>query len=273
MREFAIGAVTQHFTKTLNRQPGVDFRLPTDEELDALEAFQLSLGRQQDLNLDNLRLRSPRASAGLVVFQTTGKCFNCHKNAGANAAPAGTQNANFNTGVEVFGHPARPPADDGFGKPGSGTFNTPPVVEAADTGPFFHSNSVSTLEDSVAFYRSYAFNNSPSGKFLGGIALTDAEVVQVGAFLRVINALENIRSASDYLQKAQRTRAARQHVADGMAEIEDAIEVLQEGQLHPKAVHFLRLSRDILSRGGPAGAWHYQQAITLLSLARRELER
>src|SRR5438046_10204233 len=43
---FATGAGIQHFTKTLNRIPGVDFRLPTGEELDALEAFRLSLGRR-----------------------------------------------------------------------------------------------------------------------------------------------------------------------------------------------------------------------------------
>ena len=46
LRSFATGAVIQHFTKTLNRVAGVDFRLPTDDELDALEAFQLTLGRQ-----------------------------------------------------------------------------------------------------------------------------------------------------------------------------------------------------------------------------------
>jgi hypothetical protein len=39
LRAFATGAVIQHFTKTLNRIPGIDFRLPTDEELDALESF------------------------------------------------------------------------------------------------------------------------------------------------------------------------------------------------------------------------------------------
>ena len=44
LRSFAIGAVIQHFTKTLNRVAGVDFRLPTARELDALAAFQLSLG-------------------------------------------------------------------------------------------------------------------------------------------------------------------------------------------------------------------------------------
>src|SRR5262245_479633 len=49
LRSFALGAVIQHFPKTLARVPGQDFRLPTDEELDALEAFMLSLGRQEDL--------------------------------------------------------------------------------------------------------------------------------------------------------------------------------------------------------------------------------
>ena len=51
LRDFATGAVTQHFTKTLNRVRDVDFRLPTDDELDALEAFQLTIGRQEELTL------------------------------------------------------------------------------------------------------------------------------------------------------------------------------------------------------------------------------
>jgi hypothetical protein len=45
LHSFATGAVTQHFPKTLNRIPGQDFRLPTQAELDAMAAFQLSLGR------------------------------------------------------------------------------------------------------------------------------------------------------------------------------------------------------------------------------------
>jgi hypothetical protein len=66
--DFAIGAVRQHFTKTLNRIPsggGVygDFRFPTRRELIALEAFQRSTGRQQELALP-LSLNSPLASAG-----------------------------------------------------------------------------------------------------------------------------------------------------------------------------------------------------------------
>ena len=47
LREFIIGAVTQHYPLRLNRVPGVDFVLPTTAQLNALEAFQKSLGRQQ----------------------------------------------------------------------------------------------------------------------------------------------------------------------------------------------------------------------------------
>ena len=74
LRSFAIGAVIQHFTKTLNRVPDVDFRLPTDEELDALEAFQLSTGRQADLTLP-LPLKGTVAAKGQEIFNdaTTGK--------------------------------------------------------------------------------------------------------------------------------------------------------------------------------------------------------
>jgi hypothetical protein len=44
-------AVKTHFTRTLNRVPGVDFRCPTPAELDALAAFQEYLGRRFELAL------------------------------------------------------------------------------------------------------------------------------------------------------------------------------------------------------------------------------
>ena len=43
------------------------------------------------------------------------------------------------------------------------TTNTPPLIEAADTPPFFHNNSAATLEDAVAFYTSDTFHNSIAG--------------------------------------------------------------------------------------------------------------
>ena len=51
---------TRH--ETLSRTPDADFRVPTDEELDALVAYQLALGRQEDFNLPLLELKSPLAS-------------------------------------------------------------------------------------------------------------------------------------------------------------------------------------------------------------------
>jgi len=225
LREFAIGAVTQHFTLTLARVAGVDFRLPSNEELDALEAFQLSLGRQEELNLQTLRLRGalPRRGKDLFLAVDTvggttsaGKCVLCHNNAGATLAAIPGANFNFNTGVEnVEGRPPDLPPDGGFGRAhqdgvpgfGNGTFNTPPLVEAADTGPFFHNNSVATLEEAVAFYESEAFENSPAAQFLasrdsGGedLLLNEADIQAVSAFLRVINVLENIRSSLSLTQ-------------------------------------------------------------------------
>ncbi len=51
LRAFALGAVRKHFTRSLNRVPGVDFRCPTSAELDAMAAFQEYLGRQIELAL------------------------------------------------------------------------------------------------------------------------------------------------------------------------------------------------------------------------------
>ena len=259
LRSFAVGAVIQHFPKTLDRVAGVDFRLPDDEELDALEAFMLSLGRQQDLELP-LSLTGTVPARGQEIFRddTLGKCNICHRNAGANATLGGNDagNANFNTGVEDLpDQPARltgsfVPPDDGFGTPGDGTFNTPPLVEAADTGPFFHNNSIETIEGAVAFYNGDAFNNSPSGQFLAsidpngiGIRLDATQVVAVAAFLRVINALENIRESIGLLEegsrKGVRRKDAEPRLERALSETTDAIRVLEGGGLHPDAVFHL----------------------------------
>ena len=39
-------------------------------------------------------------------------------------------------------------------------FNSPPVVESADTGPFFHNHTVADLESAMAFYGTPAFRTS-----------------------------------------------------------------------------------------------------------------
>ena len=297
LREFPSGAVRQHFPKSLNRLEGVDFRLPSEAELDALEAFQLSLGRQTDLSLP-LPLKDPRAKLGqdLYLDDSLGKCNLCHANAGATAAfshfPLGI-NENFITGVENLPHhPAREvypnmPRDGGFGITpngdrkggfGNGTFNTPPLVEAAATGPFFHNNAVDTIEDAVHFYNSETFNNSLSGARIG-IKLTPPQVRAVAAFLRVINAQEKIRSAIEKAKIAQQAREDRQKEgALNMSRVETthAVRVLKAGKLHPAAVVHLKIARALLvtaSRGpcGPIQATLITLAVHQQEVARRYL--
>jgi len=292
LRSFATGAVIQHFPKTTARIPGIDFRLPNDEELDALEAFQLSLGRQNELALP-LALKGVVASRGQEIFldNTLGKCNACHFNAGANGDPnifgADAGNLNFDTGVEDLpDQPAdltgeRVPPDDGLGTPGDNTFNTPPLVEAADTGPFFHNNSVETIEGAVAFYNGDAFNTSPAGELLAGatgsgINLDGTQVVAVAAFLRVINALENIRGALAFLDEGKRLRGkpARQRLELALAETEDAIAVLASGGLHPDAVRHLTEAERLTEKA--AGSFFFRvrlirRAIKEQQKARAEL--
>lgn len=292
LRSFAVGAVIQHFTKTLNRVPGVDFRLPTDAELDALEAFQLSLGRQQELTLP-LPLKGVVPLRGQAMFldPKLGKCNFCHENAGANAnlGAGSLGNQNFDTGVEAL--PDRParltgekvPADDGFGRPGDRTFNTPSLVEAADTAPFFHDNSVATLEAAVGFYDGDSFNSSPAGKLLagatgGGIELDATQIQAIASFLRVVNALDNIRSASGLFVRAGSVRLSQidrdADLAQAIADTRDAARVLREASLHSPAVLLLeqahrqgrKAQRSWFSRDR-----HLHDALAHLSSARAEL--
>jgi hypothetical protein len=286
LREFILGAITQHYPKTLGRVPGVDFRLATSAEMDAIEAFMKSAGRQADLILQGpgaLSLKNERAKLGQAIFLNpgsvldptasnagAGKCFFCHLDAGASDFFFPGQNANFNTNVEQLPNqpadlvtpPQLNPADGGFGPGpappgvfgiGNGSFNTPVLVEAADTGPFFHNNSIQTIEGAVDFYNSDAFNLAPGfGSLIGGIKLAATEVEAVAAFLRVINTLENIRSSIDLEQRAKNGvnfHQAQELLKLSIAELEDAIEVLGCGDLHPEAVMKLKeaLGIDLLA--------------------------
>lgn len=344
LRDFATGAVTQHFPLTQARVNGRDFRLPTATELDALEAFQLALGRQQEVNIIALKLRDPRVRLGRDLFNRldtgnppkptisanpnpapqgpplpAGKCALCHQNAGANLntrafvelfasvgqpVPTVTGNANFSTGVNDLGalpanilDAAHNPRDGGFGKiphdgrtalPQNGNrpcnnprggfgvvtlpggflppglceedFNVPPLIEAADTPPFFHNNAVNTIEAAVAFYNDDALNNSVGGQLLQildtngiGIKLDTTQVTAVASFLRVLNALENIRQARETVSGALQEillRGTGSNVNtlldNARADVEDALEVLKDGHLHASAVSDLRLAFNAL---------------------------
>jgi hypothetical protein len=211
LRDFLSGAITQHYTRSLARTSGTDFRPADDGELDRVELFMRQLGRTNELNLASVVMSDARAEVGRTTFLAVG-CNTCHGNAGANASFGGGGNRNFNTGVESSRSAdlAAFPHDGGFlhapanldGSFGDGTFNTPPLIEAGDTGPFFHTATsvtgapahntamASTIEEAIAFYSSPAFNNSPAGK-VRQIALTATQIDDIGRFLRGVNATFN----------------------------------------------------------------------------------
>jgi len=284
--------VIQHFTKTLNRVAGVDFRLPTDEELDALEAFQFSLGRQQELALP-LPLKGTVARRGQELFldREVGKCFFCHTNAGANGDPSifgpNAGNRNFNTGVEDL--PDQPqdltgelvPPDDGFGIPGDGTFNVPSLIEAADSGPFFHNNSIQTIEGAVAFYDGDSFNESPAGQLLeqatgSSIEIDGTQVVEIAAFLRVINVLENIRQSIELLEpvakrSVQSVAQASRLLDRAAAETRDSIDALAGGGLHPDAVKYLKKARWLTKKA--RRSWFFKSRYARQAIEQQEKAR
>jgi cytochrome c peroxidase len=286
LRDFSIVAIAQHATKTLDRRPGTDFRVPTDEELDALVAYQLPLGRQEDFNLQTLELKSALASSGKTLFLDTGfigepghkNCNACHFNAGGTTAAAGNpmipgfprldgsprgfnMTSATNTNETPLALTLGLPRDGGFGLvplptggfgnffviPGFGDFpveefNSATLVESADTGPFFHNHTVETLEEAVAFYGTPAFQSapfsigSPGGPVPVGISSdsNDPEVQAISAFLRVLNALENIRSSINVAERGRRMQKeqdARELAELALAETMDAAEVLSRGAL------------------------------------------
>jgi cytochrome c peroxidase len=280
LREFAIGAVTQHFTKRLNRVAGTDFKLPKEHELDAMEAFQLSLGREKDIDLAKITFKPTiiDLNAGESLFvngdtnpdpATTGTCNFCHNNGGALAQTPVGVNRNFNTNVEDRDHPARDiltfPKDGGFGKNpangafGNGMFNTASLVEAADTAPFFHNNVegivannniTKALEDGVRFYIGPEFNNPrATGKF----AFTEPQLDQIVAFLQGLNTIQNIDTARRELKELVSKQGNPRREQDtrlqtAFDETQDGIDVLDDSGLYPTAKTRLIEARHFISQ-------------------------
>jgi hypothetical protein len=255
LRDFQTGAIVQHYTKSLDRTLGTDFVQATSAELDAIRVFMGSIGRENELDLTLVTLTDSGASSGRSTFlDPTKRCNACHRNAGANVN-AGF-NRNFDTGVERLRiaelNTQGIPFDGGFGGGGlltfnfdanhdsvldsfgNGTFSTPPLIEAADTGPFFHTNAFETIEQATAFYTTSAFAESAAG---GGnaIPLSSTEIANIGRFLRVLNASFNIQLALARVEGAlpiivehhNQFRPLQQELlALALAEVNDALEVL-----------------------------------------------
>lgn len=283
LRLLPAAAVKQHFTRTLGRAEGTDFALPTDAQLDAIEAFTLASGRLNELDLAEVRLTNAAAQAGKGSFLF---CTGCHFNAGA-ALPFGG-NINATTGVERAPDPSQAtephPRDGGFGTFafdcdgdgvrdcfGDGSFNVPPLIEAADTEPFFHNHSAATIEDAVRFYTTDVSFRFP---------LTESDVQDVGAFLRVLNAAFNSaisiqrNTAALTLEKAGRGEGRRDTVnmllALSNSEAADAIEVLGKRKLHLKTIKLLKNAIVKNGRAMEAGPSNLRQ--TLIRGALKDLK-
>ena len=161
-------------------------------------------------------------------------------------------------------------------------FNTPPLVESADTAPFFHNHAIKDLESAVAFYGTDAFKKgtssigNPANKAIPvdiSADPKDMEVQQISAFLRVLNALENIRSSINIVERGRTMRKdedARDLAGLALAETSDAIKVLSDGALE------LNLEPGIVSARIDLGlgwawlqiAWHAQHAAGASSFER-----
>jgi cytochrome c peroxidase len=186
--EFSEGAVKQHFTRTIDRVPGVDFRPPTIEELQALDAFQQSLSfpADEDFDLDKFATTAAQKRGRTVFFGETAKCSKCHSGAVlANvdgSIPGRSDNARFNTGVVNL--PINTAQDllpaEAFG---NREFSTPALFNVKNHAPFFHDASAATLHQAVEFYTSASFQASPAVAEVGTITMTAPEIDDIVSFL------------------------------------------------------------------------------------------
>ena len=268
LREFAIGAVTQHFTKRLERVAGP--RLQAAERASAgCHGSVSAVARPRDATSTWPRSRSrTRTSTPARRSSSTapadpaagGTCNFCHTNGGA--LSANRQNRNFNTNVEdVVASGAQPSrtfrrtaASGRTANPdgtfGNRTFNTASVVEAADTAPFFHNNVVNTLEGVVEFYSGPEFND-PTAPGDADSTSTPTQDDQIADFMRGLNTLQNIDVARRELEEILANRSDPRGEQDtrlqtAFEETEDAIDVLKQGGIFPAGVTQLTSARTMV---------------------------
>jgi hypothetical protein len=197
---FGAQAVVQHFPRTLARNAGgtnPDFRMPTNQERVALEAFMLAQefppgNDPNKFDLDRFATTDAQ-KRGRTAFFGSAKCSQCHggtvlafTTVSIQGKPAGL-NASFNTGVvnQAINGPGEDnqPCEPSVGICGSREFSVPQLFNVKNLGPFFHDGSASTVHLAVAFYTSPAFSSSPAGVAIGGITMSPQTIDDITAFL------------------------------------------------------------------------------------------
>ena len=195
LQSFVTAAVTQHFPRTLTRNSfgsTPDFRLPTPDELAAMEAFMRAqeFPAGTDPNKFNLNrfVVTAAQQRGFNAFFGAAKCSLCH------AGTVFSTSAQLNTGVvnQVINSAAvdNLPCDPGTAC-GSRAFSVRQLFNIANLGPFFHDNSAATLQDVLAFYNSSFFANSPGSTGFSGpintVAIGPTATDDIIAFLEGIS--------------------------------------------------------------------------------------
>ena len=221
LRDFATGAVREHLAKSPARVEGMDFRLPTRDELRALEKFMLSLGRgvADELELGNfigVTFRSPLVEDGRRLFnaEESGPCALCHNN--ATALNGDQLNGMFEIGVQrrrnTPAHRLDPdlPADGGFGPCAPGA----PVPSRRLRGwAVQHAVPDRGGGHHALVPRQFRGDDRGRGPVLHHADLRqldrgpdaqhppdESDIIAIAALLRTLNAIENIRSSNAFVE-------------------------------------------------------------------------
>jgi hypothetical protein len=155
-------------------------------------------------------------------------------------------------------------------------FNVPPIIEAADTAPLFHNNAAADIEAAIAFYMSDTFRTSPPGRFFF-MNFDAGQQADVAAFLRIINAAENVRQVRKKVQFVRNNRSAGNTslLTVAIADTQDAIDDLSQKGLNPAAVNELQDIKTTLNiaRANPDAnrPAFMDHALVFLNLVRGEL--
>ena len=187
LEDFTARAVMQHFPRSLARREGIDFRLPTAQELADLSAFQLSLLSAPELDLRTFA-RTAAQRSGQQAFQDVG-CAGCHQDSVLGGR--GEEAFSFATGVSNQplnrndGLPFEPPTDPVFGS--IRQIATPALINIRNNAPYFHDASAATLDDVINHYTSDNFGNSRDAAGFGGKLVVSA--AQRANLLSFLNSL------------------------------------------------------------------------------------
>lgn len=126
---------------------------------------------------------SVEAKAGMWVFDSKGKCWQCHS--GRNYS----DELFHNTGVGVVDGVPEIGRSKVTGKPNHrGAFRTPTLRGLTVSAPYMHDGSVKTLRDVVEFYRDGGHSNPHLDRRIEPIPMTDEEAEALVAFLEALSA-------------------------------------------------------------------------------------